>query len=142
MAAVAHAGQQDKSGKPYILHPLRVMAAVHGYDEKIVAILHDTVEDTSVTLDGLRAAGFSDYVVDAIDRLTKRPGEDRITAAKRAMGNVLSRVVKLADVNDNLDVTRLPHFREKDAARIQEYLIVREMLLTPPPQPMTEQEGL
>lgn len=130
MAAVAHAGQQDKGGKPYILHPLRVMAAVDGLDEKIVAVLHDTVEDTSVTLDELRVAGFSGVIVDAIDRLTKRPGETRIDAAKRAMGNPLSLAVKLADVNDNLDVTRLPHFRERDFQRVQEYLIVREMLLS------------
>jgi (p)ppGpp synthase/HD superfamily hydrolase len=129
IAAAAHAGQIDKAGQPYILHPLRVMLAVTTTDERIAAVLHDVVEDTNITLEQLRAEGFSPVVVDAVDALTKRSGEDRITAAKRAAANRIARVVKLADNADNMDLSRIPNPSEKDCARLKEYQVVRTLLL-------------
>jgi (p)ppGpp synthase/HD superfamily hydrolase len=133
IAAAAHAGQIDKAGQLYILHPLRVMLTVATMDERIAAVLHDVVEDTSITLERLRAEGFSPAVVEAVDALTKRPGEDRITAAKRAAANPIARVVKLADNADNMDLSRIHNPSEKDFARLEEYQRVRTLLLNSDP---------
>ncbi|MBX9937537.1 MAG: HD domain-containing protein [Burkholderiaceae bacterium] len=129
LAAQAHAGQVDKAGQPYILHPLRVMLRVSTAEERIAAILHDVVEDTSVTLEQLAEEGFSPTVVAAVEALTKRPGESRMEAAARAAENRVARTVKLADNAENMDVSRIAHPTEKDFARIQEYERVRALLL-------------
>lgn len=129
IATNAHAGQVDKAGQPYILHPLRVMLSLAGTDEKIVGVLHDVVEDTSVTLAQLSAEGFSPAVIAAVEALTKQPGESRIAAAARAACNPLARTVKLADNAENMDLTRIPHPTEKDLARLEEYKAVRTLLL-------------
>lgn len=129
IAASAHAGQVDKAGQPYILHPLRVMMNVEGNDAKICGVLHDVVEDTRVTLQALREHGFSEVVVEAIDALTKRRRETRMDAAHRAAANDLACRVKLADNLDNQDLSRLPNPTEKDFARMKEYEKVREVLL-------------
>ncbi|MFK8052343.1 MAG: HD domain-containing protein, partial [Woeseiaceae bacterium] len=105
IAASAHAGQVDKAGQPYILHPLRVMMNVEGNDAKICGVLHDVVEDTNVTLEALREHGFSEVVVEAIDALTKRRRETRMDAAHRAAANDLACRVKLADNLDNQDLS-------------------------------------
>jgi GTP diphosphokinase / guanosine-3',5'-bis(diphosphate) 3'-diphosphatase len=132
IAASAHAGQVDKSGQPYILHPLRVMLRVEKIEEKIAAVLHDVVEDTSVSLDDLSAEGFSTDVLSAVEALTKRNGETRLEAAKRAAVNPIARVVKLADNAENMDLSRIPNFTEKDRARLREYEEVRKLLLSHP----------
>lgn len=129
IAAQAHAGQLDKGGHPYILHPLRVMLRVSAGDARIAAVLHDVVEDSDVTLAQLRAEGFSDEVLDALDALTKRPGETRMQAAARAVAVPLAREVKLADNAENMDLSRLPHPTPKDLARLEEYRAVRALLL-------------
>ena len=129
IAAKAHAGQVDKAGAPYVLHPVRLMLAVSGPLERIAAILHDVVEDTDVTLEDLQSEGFSDDVLGAIDALTKRPGESRLAAAARAAAHPIARVVKLADVTDNMDLSRIANPTEKDRARLQEYEHVRALLL-------------
>src|SRR5690606_10810418 len=107
IAAQSHDGQIDKAGEPYILHPLRVMLAVDTEAERIAAVLHDVVEDTEVTMEQLRAEGFSDDVLAAVDALTKQPGESRMDAAVRAKANPVARSVKLADNLDNQDMTRI-----------------------------------
>ena len=84
IAAAAHAGQLDKAGQPYILHPLRVMLRVSNDAERMAAVLHDVVEDTPVTLAQLTESGFPAEVLAAIEALTKRPGESRMQAAARA----------------------------------------------------------
>lgn len=129
IAAEGHAGQVDKAGQPYILHPIRVMLRVSGESERIAAILHDVVEDTPVTLDQLLEEGFSKEVVDAVDALTKRPGENRIDAAHRAAANPIARVVKLADNAENMDLSRISNPTQKDYDRLEEYKRVREILL-------------
>lgn len=128
IAASAHAGQFDKAEQPYILHPLKVMLRVNGAHEQMVGVLHDVVEDTAVTLDALRAEGFPDAVLAAIDALTKRPGETRMQAAARAALNPVALAVKLADNAENMDLSRIPHPTEKDVARLREYEEVRVFL--------------
>lgn len=129
IAAAAHAGQVDKADQPYILHPIRVMLAVQNEEERIAAILHDTVEDTDVTFDDLESADFSTAVINAVRALTKATGESRIEAALRAVQDPIARQVKLADVADNMDMSRIPMPTGKDFARIKEYKQVREILL-------------
>lgn len=129
IAARAHAGQVDKARQPYILHPLKVMLRLQATDERIAAVLHDVVEDTPITLDDLRAAGFSPAVLTAVDALTKRPGETRLQAAARAAADPVARAVKLADNAENLDLSRIENPTEKDYARLREYEQVRALLL-------------
>ena len=117
-----HTGAVDKAGQPYILHPLRVMARLSTDTERIVAILHDVVEDSDVTLDDLRAEGFSDEIVDAIDHVTRREGESYEAFIERIAPHPLARRVKLADLADNMDVTRLVVLDERGMERMQRYL--------------------
>ena len=135
LAADKHRGQIDKGGFPYILHPLRVMHRLGleaSAEERIVAVLHDVVEDSDVTLADLRRLGFSEPVVEAVDRLTKRPEEeaDYFAAIRRAGANPIARRVKIADLTDNLDLSRLPNPSEQDRARIGRYQQALAMLAT------------
>ena len=122
IAVEAHKGQKDKVGAVYILHPLRVMARVNTEAEKIVAILHDVVEDTRWTFDDLRKEGFSEEVIAAIDCVTKREGEAYEDFVKRAAPNPIARRVKIADLEDNMDVRRVETVTPKDAERWNKYL--------------------
>lgn len=138
LAAKAHAGQVDKAGQPYILHPLRLMFAVQTEYERMTAVLHDVVEDTAWTLEGLLQEGFPAEVVEAVQVLTKTEGETRIDAARRAAQNPLARAVKLADVADNMDLRRIPDPTEKDLARLQQYQQVKKILLG---LPLTDEDA-
>jgi len=129
IAAAAHAGQIDKAGHPYILHPLRVMLRVSTEHERMSAVLHDVVEDTPVTFEQLAREGFPQEVLLAVEALTKRPGESRLQAAERAAANPIARVVKLADNAENMDLSRIAAPTEKDFARLREYEQVRALLL-------------
>ena len=121
IAQKAHIAQIDKAGKPYIGHPLRVMEAMETESEKIVAILHDAVEDSELTIEDLNIAGFSDRVVRAIDAITKREGEELQDYLIRVMDNPLALKVKIADMTDNLDLSRISYPTDKDRARIKIY---------------------
>jgi len=132
IAAKAHAGQVDKAGQPYILHPIRVMLSVRSPLERLAAILHDVVEDTDLSFDDLAAEGFPKEVIEAVRALTKQPGEARIEAALRAAQNPIACAVKLADVADNMDISRITQPTEKDFARLREYQAVREILSAGP----------
>lgn len=121
VAAAAHAGQVDKAGRPYILHPLRVMLSLDTTDDQIVGVLHDVVEDTEVTLDRLRADGFSEPILAALDSVTKREGEGYPAFVLRAAANPIGRKVKLADLLDNSDLSRIPHPTQKDHERLARY---------------------
>jgi len=129
-AAKAHAGQLDKGGEPYILHPLRVMLRMNNNLERMAAVLHDVVEDSDITLEKLSEEGFSAEVIEAVAALTKLPGETRLQAAERAARNPIARMVKLADNAENMDISRIPNPTEKDIARLHEYEAVRKILLT------------
>ncbi|MGV3724427.1 MAG: HD domain-containing protein [Actinomycetota bacterium] len=128
IAAEAHAGQQDKAGAPYILHPLRVMQHVSTPEARIAAVLHDVVEDSDWTLHALRAEGFSEEVVEAVDAVTRRKGEDYFDFARRAGEHPIGRQVKLADLRDNLDMSRLPSPTQRDYERIARYQKALQLL--------------
>jgi (p)ppGpp synthase/HD superfamily hydrolase len=128
IASEAHQSQTDKAGAPYILHPLRVMQRMETEAEKIVAILHDVVEDTDWTIERLRAEAFSEEVLTAINCLTKSDGESYDDFILRASSNSLARKVKLADLEDNMDIRRIGELTEKDIQRIQKYHRVWQML--------------
>lgn len=105
MATHYHAGQTDQGGQPYILHPLRVMLSVKRLDEQIVAVMHDLVEDTDVTLDVIEDT-FGKEIREAVDSVTRREGESYTDFIKRSYMNPVGRVVKIADIKDNLDINR------------------------------------
>lgn len=128
IAASAHLGQTDKGGEPYILHPIRVMLRMATLEERIVAVLHDVVEDSHWTLEALAEEGFSPSVLQALEALTKLPGEDRMSAARRAAVNPLARSVKLADNAENSDLSRIPNPSAKDLERLEQYRQVRLIL--------------
>lgn len=107
IAVEAHRDQVDKAGAPYVLHPLRLMLRVSGNDAMIAAVLHDVVEDTDWTIDRLRREGFSETVLAAIDCLTRRDGETYEEFIERAAVNPVARRVKLADLEDNMDIRRI-----------------------------------
>jgi hypothetical protein len=131
IAATAHAGQKDKSGLPYITHPLRVMANVRGAEAQIVAVLHDVLEDTSTTADDLRREGFSEEVLAALELVTHRPADSYADYVVRCKANPVARQVKLGDLMDNcrLDRTLLrPERVGSDFARIHRYLLSHHFL--------------
>ncbi len=128
IAAKAHLGQTDKGGEPYILHPIRVMLRMATLEERIVAVLHDVVEDSDWTLEALAKEGFSPPILTALEALTKLPGEDRMMAAHRAAANPLARAVKLADNAENSDLSRIPNPSPKDLERLEQYRQVRLIL--------------
>lgn len=121
LAAKAHKGQRDKAGQPYILHPVRLMLSVPDEPARIVALLHDVVEDTTTTMDDLRAAGYAEDLLAALDCVTRRDTETYEEFIDRLAPNELARRVKLADLADNMDLSRLPAITEKDLVRLQRY---------------------
>lgn len=122
LAVEAHSGQRDKAGAPYVLHPLRMMFRLDTPAEKMVALLHDVVEDTAWTLEALRREGFSEEIVAAVDCMTRQEDESYDAFIERAAQNPLARRVKLADLEDNMDVRRLDALTPEDQARLARYL--------------------
>ena len=124
LAVEAHAGQADKAGMPYILHPLRMLLRMSTPDEMMAAVLHDVVEDTPVTLDALRAEGFPEPVIAAVDAVTRRGGESYEEFVERAGADPVGRRVKIADLEDNMNLLRLGArgVSEKDMERLNRYL--------------------
>ena len=116
-----HAGQTDRAGVPYITHPLRVMEACNTTEEKIAAVLHDVVEDTSVTLDDL-AKQFPPEIVEAVRCLTHLPEDTYEEYIEQIATNPISVQVKLRDLTDNMDVRRLTAIGEHDVERLRKYL--------------------
>jgi (p)ppGpp synthase/HD superfamily hydrolase len=121
IAARAHSGQVDKAGEPYVLHPLRMMLAVTMPEARMAAVLHDVVEDTAVTLEELRGEGFPEAVLEAVEALTKRDSEDYEAFIRRVAPNPIAREVKLADLRDNSDLSRIAEPTERDRERIRKY---------------------
>ena len=121
IAAKAHEGQTDKAGAPYIIHPIRVMLRVATTEERIVAVLHDVVEDTDITLEALKCEGFSEAVLSAIKAVTKLPGEEYTAFVQRAASNPIGRTVKLADLAENSDLSRIPEPTAQDQERAAKY---------------------
>lgn len=121
IAAGAHRGQRDKAGAPYLLHPLRLMLRMDSEAAMMAAVLHDVVEDSDWTLEKLRERGFSEEVVGAVECLTHREGEPYEEFVERLKVNPLARRVKIADLEDNMNVLRIGALAPKDLQRIEKY---------------------
>lgn len=128
IAAKAHAGKKDKAGAPYILHPIRVMLKLSSPEEQITAVLHDVVEDSEWTLADIRREGFSETIVAAIGSVTRRKDESYNQVVLRAAANAIGRRVKLADLEDNCDLSRIANPTKHDQERIEKYRRVIEMI--------------
>ena len=121
IAVYAHRDQQEKNGSPYILHPLRIMLSLNDREARIVAVLHDVVEDTAVELQDLKKEGFSDVVIKAVDLLTHRDNDHYDDYIAKLGRNRLARMVKLADLKDNMDTQRIPNLSKSDLKRLSRY---------------------
>jgi (p)ppGpp synthase/HD superfamily hydrolase len=119
IATDAHDGQIDKSGKPYIGHPARVMNRVDGEYERMAAVLHDVIEDTPVTADQLRAAGCPERVVTAVIALSHRPGESQADYLARVAADPIAVAVKHADIADNMSPARFARLDAGTQARLR-----------------------
>lgn len=120
VALNAHNSQTDKAGEAYIKHPIRVMQDVETEDEKVVALLHDVVEDSVMSFEDLERR-FSDEIVDAVKAMTKKDDESYSEFIERAKENEIAREVKKADIRDNLDLSRLDEVTEEDLERVKKY---------------------
>ena len=121
IAAQAHRGQKDKAGAPYLLHPLRMMLRMDTEAAMMAAVLHDVVEDTDWTLERLREVGFSEEVLEALDCLTHREGESYQQFVERVRTNPIARQVKIADLEDNMNVRRINRLGPRDLERLEKY---------------------
>lgn len=123
IATNAHAGQFDRGGNPYILHPLKVMHYLKTDDEELMcmALGHDVIEDTSVTYKDLRDVGITERVIDGIRALTKVPGQTYDEYKEGVFANKDAMQVKMADLRHNTDIRRLKGVSEKDVARMVKY---------------------
>lgn len=143
IAVQAHRGQTDKAGAPYVLHPLRMMCRVETEAEKIVAVLHDVIEDMDWTFEALRDRGFPNEILAALDCLSRREDETYDAFIERAKTNPLARRVKLADLEDNLDISRIETLSPRDMDRLNKYNRAKVTLMsqtvaetTPGPPPL------
>ena len=122
-----HAGQVDRAGASYIEHPRAVAGKVSGEIEKVVAMLHDVVEDTDATVEQIREM-FGDEVADAVAVLTRDKGEPYMAYIRKIKGNEIARKVKMADLSHNMDVSRLPIITDADWKRVEKYKKAYELL--------------
>lgn len=125
----AHEGQVDKSGVPYVFHPLHLAEQMETEEEICTALLHDVVEDTKWTLKELEAEGFPTGVLDAVRLLTREKDVSYMAYIERLSGNRIARKVKLADLEHNSDLTRLIEVTERDLRRQEKYFLAKEFLL-------------
>jgi (p)ppGpp synthase/HD superfamily hydrolase len=128
IACDAHASQRDKAGEPYILHPLRVMQRFQDNTARIVAVLHDVIEDSPCDIGFLASQGFHQDILDAVDALTRREDESYEGFIMRLSANDTAVRVKIEDLKDNLDTTRLKSLGARDLERVQKYHRALEFL--------------
>ena len=121
IAEEKHKNQVDKAGKPYIGHLRAVADGVDGYLLKTVAMLHDIIEDTDMTIDGLFKLGFNREVIMAVNLLTKEKGVSLDEYLKAIKSNELARKVKISDLKHNMQIERIPNPTEKDYERVEKY---------------------
>mgnify|MGYP003805835629 FL=1 len=121
LAAGAHQGQKDKAGAPYLLHPLRLMFQVETVTERIVAVLHDVIEDSAYSLEELSNMGYPPEIIAALDCLSRRENESYDAFIARVKTNPLARKVKRTDLEDNMDKKRLKTLTHKDIDRLSKY---------------------
>ena len=128
LAYEAHAGQWDKSGVPYVFHPLHLAEQMPDEDCTVAALLHDVVEDTGTTLEDLRRAGFPPRALEAVALLTHDEAEPYLDYVARLKQNPVARTVKLADLRHNSDLRRVDRVTEKDLARVEKYAAAIRLL--------------
>ena len=121
IAVESHKNQKQKDGTPYALHPIRLSMSLESEEQKIVALLHDVVEDTDWTFEDLVREGFSESVIEALRLLTHTDGSLYEDYVERLASNSLAKAVKKADLADNMDFKRIPEPTERDFARLQKY---------------------
>lgn len=121
IALRAYAGKTDKAGCEYILHPLRVMSKMKTTGEMAAALLHDVIEDSDITVEDLLASGIPPEIVAAVECLTKRTGENYEQFIARVKINRIAAAVKIADIEDNINVLRLRELNDSDIARVKKY---------------------
>ena len=117
----AHKNQVDKSGMPYVYHPFHLAEQMNDELSTCVALLHDVAEDSDITLDDLKRQGFSENVLAAVDAMTHREGETYMDFIKRLSVNEIARHVKIQDIRNNMDLSRIPSPTDADFARIEKY---------------------
>ena len=121
IAIKVHKGQLDKGGNDYINHPVRVERKCTCQEDRLVALLHDTIEDGNIASEYLLLVGFSQEVVDAVLSVSRKRGEDYFEFIQRCKDNPIGRRVKICDLEDNMDITRLKELTEKDIERLKKY---------------------
>lgn len=124
----AHKNQTDKSGLPYVFHPFHLAEQMIDEETTIVALLHDVVEDTAYTIDNLREIGFDKKILEAIELMTHNDNTQYMDYVAKIKTNPTAKIVKLADLKHNSDITRLDTITNKDQSRIDKYLKVIEIL--------------
>ena len=122
LCVTMHQGQTDKAGKAYFLHPMRVAMACATDEERIVAMLHDIIEDTEITPDFLLDEGFPEYIVEAVLSVTRQEDESYEDFIKRCALNPIGRQVKIRDLEDNMNICRLNQVTEQTAKRLTRYI--------------------
>lgn len=123
LATNAHAGQFDRGGNPYILHPLKVMHYLKSNDEELqcMALLHDVIEDTKTTWKDLEEIGCTPRIIAAVRALTKMPGQSYDEYKEEVFANQDAMKVKMADLRHNTDIRRLKGISQKDVDRLAKY---------------------
>ena len=121
IAVQAHRGQKDKAGTPYIFHPLRLMLHMETETEMMAAVMHDVVEDSNWTLERLRTEGFPEEVLEAVECLTRKDSESYDDFIERVRTNPVARRVKIADLEDNMNIRRISKLTSEDSQRLEKY---------------------
>ena len=122
-----HSGQQDKSGVPYIYHVIHVAEQMNTEDETIVALLHDTLEDTNLNPNTIKDI-YGEYILEAVELLTHKKNEPYFDYIMRIKDNPLARKVKIADLQHNMDLKRIANPSDKDFKRVEKYKKALEIL--------------
>jgi len=128
LAKKYHEGQFDKGGYPYIEHLLRVMKGLESLEEKVLAVLHDVLEDCDVSRDQLIKEGIPEYLVEKLEILCKRKNEKYFDYIDRVKVDKLTINVKLSDLQDNMNLSRLKIITEEDKKRLEKYIKAKEIL--------------
>jgi hypothetical protein len=128
IAVDSHSGQVNNKAQPYVLHPLRMMFKAVTIEEKIIAVLHDVIEKTTIDLEYLRSVGFSDRIVLGIDALSRRPQENYDKYIDRVAENKLATKVKIIDLDDNINSLDLDKFQESKSNKFLKYQKARNTL--------------
>lgn len=131
IARTAHKGQRDKAGQPYINHPCRVSQSrwCNETEEQVVALLHDVLEDSEITAEELIDNGIPERLVESVQCLTRQPNERYADFIERCCSDPIAARVKLADLEDNLDITRFEEISENDIFRLNKYLRARKRII-------------